>query len=515
MFFKPVLGKIARFRGASGRAAWFDGQKLTVVSVKKENGVFQLSGFFSGDASLYRKGYFGRGSVKTAELACGAPLFVKLVNLPPMPKAEAIATVKITERDSIPFSHENALIDVLFPRDDNSNPKSKALMAALPMSDFTGRKARLAKHGLTLTRVTAVPAAMEALARHGSVFKNSGAFLMVHAESQTLSVCAMAGGGMIFTRELVFKGDGREDYLEWAGEEIDRSLEAWERSGGAAMEKGWLVGSMALDKNAAKLSACAGIPFEIYDPLKDFIRAGDGCAAAVQTDLGPALAPLIGAAIGGAESISLTPRRNSLFYAPQSRFAKAAAACAAVVTIVLGSSFYSTHRDNGKDIETEINRLTAAKTEYEKLSAELRAVSASNAISELKLKKYASGEGQTVPDWKAIFAKVSRSMPHNSALTQFSVNMKGGHGGDSGGWIRNTRLEGLARGADQERMAALGIFMRNLSESPQFKGVTLTNAKMEKGQGFNGGVMSFEIAADIGKDAGMKTDTAGKAGSDG
>ncbi|MBI5814796.1 MAG: hypothetical protein HZB29_04215 [Nitrospinae bacterium] len=437
----------------------------------KDDGGGHTATSFEIDGRVYGSRMSG-GHV--TELVQNPPVFTKLLDLPPMPRGEALAAAMLLERDSVPFAMESAFVDVWSQPAVKGNGRERTLMAAAPSADMLMRKERLGSIGMRPGAFAPAVSAIGALVRNSRIIPKNTPVAFIMLEPPSLGIYIFWGDAVIFTREIT--GPSGPGYIQWGAEQTAKSLEYYERSSGTPpAAHGFAIGmSASIGDNSETISRATGIKFDIYDPFNDFVRPHPSIAKMPQ-DAGPALAALIGAAIDGGETLNLAPKS---FPAISVGMAASVAAVALLIVTIAGFMLNKNHAGSA-----------SRERDYAATVKELESVTSANMKLEMELKAYPAIAADNGPDWEMAFKAVSLAMPSNAALSRLTINAN-----PAGGALRNTRMEGETRGSEAARFEAIELIVNALKDSPGFVDVTLVKAKMEPA---GNGTAYFEIAANI------------------
>jgi outer membrane murein-binding lipoprotein Lpp len=370
------------------------------------------------------------GAVDVGIMA-GAGLFVKTVTLPAMPVREAVATVALTERSVIPFPPERTRI-ALLGGGPSSEPEGRTwLMAAV---DKAVADPLVRRFGVK--RITCVPAALAALRRHDPGFTPGRDDLFVSVDTDTTGVCVVGDAGILFVREsrAPFSPDRTAD-------EIGRGVAFWRRTSRADVRV-WLVGERAREMVDA-VAGTTGLTPAVYDPAR-FMTLAAGID-------GPAVAPLIGAALGKDDlDLTVSWTERCVPRPPRRLWPVAVAATMAGLMIAGGGAY---------------RRIEALDETIARLSGEVAALEREKAAFDEANRRVAAARAAHRPDrpatglrlrWSRLYGLVADSLPADIALTAFSVD-------DTDDGPKLT-LEGIARGGQRRRLTALWELVRRVED---------------------------------------------------
>lgn len=443
------------------------------------------------------------------DLACGASVFVKIVELPRMPEEEAIATLRHTERDSAPFPLRDALVDVWISDLPERDGWMKVLMAAMEKEEAE-RKSRLAEgHNLKLGGISVTAAAIGALLSHSRMIDTTRPTLFMNVDANSAGIHIFERGAPIFTREIpretsrlkeLAKNADDERALDALLAEVSRSVDYFLRSRRSAnISQAFITGSLStINDLDLKLSASVGLPFKVYDPFEDFIVPDAGVEAS-----GVAAAMPIGLALDGAKTINLSNTGK------RGRFIQSLIGWKTLlpvfIVVLLASFAHQSLKSSIADLDRRIGRETLEIDSLEKslkkereLKTELAAMKNKNALLELRLD--ASPENvREFPWWVGVLENLGANMPGDIALSRLHMDFSPGK--NENGGIAVVSLEGISRGAANERIANLEKLLHSLKSSGEFDTVSLKKAKTKKSKEHKAGLLFFEISVKLKKNA--------------
>lgn len=438
-----------------------NGGSVFRLKVTAEGGAFRL-------LSLARNGDFqdgaapmGLGGAKIIEIAGGPDVFMKLVELPPMPRREAVETLRHTQADSAPFPLRDAFMDVWITG-RTQRGRMTALMAAMSGEKAKERWRTADGRRPRPNALTNSVAAVRALVRHGRRLDKTGPLLFAVIEGAYTGLYIFRDGEPVFIREAPFSlpdssGDENGAAMKRLAVEIERTLDYFRRSGPEEVREAYLVGRGAMTGGLARyLSDFTGTPFRVFDPFEDFV-ATDGAPSVP----GPEAAVAVGAVIDGGETINLiaaTPWRRGLGALNRWPYWLAAAA---VGLFIFFARQGLERAVSGMEVKTASLRAEAEAAgqrlaERRSLAESLRGLRENIERFRAELAGYPVLRGSGM-DWGAFFNGVAEAMPESLALTRLSLDMR-----DEG----SMELEGLARGSGGERIRALAELSENLEALP-------------------------------------------------
>ena len=505
------------FNPARSSSVVLIGDRAAAVSLEpEESGRWRLVSYtesepwFSRENAARFERVAGVGPV--IDLARGSSTLVKLLDLPKMPKDEAIDTIRHIEKDTAPFDLRKARVDVY---ELGSSPKSanwiRVIMASMDGNEAERRGVRLREAGLMASVVSVPIVAIRALISRSLVLDKSRPLLFAHLEGNLAGIHVFEGGVPFFTREVCFAptthgsladttppGAAKieKPHLERLAKEISRSVEYFHRLPGAGrrIESVYLVGSISPEDDIERrLSDLVGLPFKTYDPFEDFISPGEDISVR-----GPAVCIAIGAVIDGPNTINLA-RPPSLAAggrgsANRAYFLGAAALAALVAFTGVGVTGYFDDIDAKiKELEAEVGALENKKAEFERLEGLLAEQKEQNALLEAKLENHPSMNAAG-RNFSRTLADIASSLPPDVALTRLEADFTRARAGPS------LKMEGIAKNRRSGGVAGVGDFIEGLMRSSAgFRSAAILRA--DNGDKAGGGAVTrFEVAA-VGPDA--------------
>ncbi|MGK7345795.1 MAG: hypothetical protein ACNS63_08295 [Candidatus Nitrospinota bacterium M3_3B_026] len=435
----------------------------------------------------------GLGGTKVIEIAGGPEIFTRLVELPQMPRREAVETLRHTQADSAPFPLRDAVMDVWIT---GRTPQGgmRVFMAAM-----SAEKAQTRRKAANASRprphaLTSPVAAIRALVLHSRRLDKSDPLFFAVLEKDFTGLYILRNGVPLFTREAPFglpagspgrdAGDPSGAALKRLAVEIERTMDYFRRSGAEDVRGAYLVGSGAMTENLDRyLTDFTGTPFTVYDPFEDFISTGGGSSVP-----GPEAAIAVGIAIDGGETINLlgaSPWKRSL--GALNRWPYWLVAAAAAVFIFFArqgmESAISSVETQTAALEARAGAMRERLAERESLHDRLRSIRGNISRLETELAGYPALRGSGI-DWAVFFNGVAGAMPKNLALTRLSLDVA-----ESG----ILEVEGLARGPANERMRAIAELSENLEDLPAVGSVLLR--RLERYENGNGDFSVFRMKA--------------------
>lgn len=434
--------------------------------------------------------------IPVTDIAMPPSVFMKFSELPGMSEGEALATLRLVEKDFAPFDLAEAEMDVWILTNGAPPGRMRSLMAAMPKDEVRRRRERLAGMGLALSGVTVIPAAIGALLRNSVTIPKDGLALFVHMEEGSAGVHVFDRCEPVFSREIpvmavspaVKVGYGATEY---DGEprrgfttEVARSLDFFTRSSrGAAPACGYIIGHGCDTRMEKELEEALGIKFRRYDPLDDFVSVA---AVAPKPD-GAAIALNIGMAIDGGGKINTAGA--GMTANPLLKKAVAALMAVALITAVCA---YATHRaftDLGGKIDglrATVSAMETQKAEHEKYTARILKLTGENGSLEKRIAAYSWLT--TEHDWPEALRNLAVATPGNLMLSSVSYDETRTATG------KNFTIKGVAKGAEAEKLRGIMELTKSLSATAFFTFVSLDKTyPADDDSGFT----MFEISCEI------------------
>jgi len=570
-----IVRRILSFRHIGSNAAIsVDSRMIRLVTIKRNLARFELDAFFSHKSSLRltndpgnistiirESGIGGKGLFKAnvTDLACGPVLFNKIVDVPRMPRREAITALKFVERDVAPFSLQDAEADVRILEERGASGKMRVMLSALLKNEILKRKNRLQNSGLNFRGVSTVTAGLSSLLRHSKLLDIRSTILFVSIGIDCTGIHILRNGAPIFTRETQIgvghfaraivsnSGQGRTNPIEleeaesilldygipqsesWAcprldaremkkyiskasnrlETEISRSIEFYRNTRNIpTIDKALIIGEGALYKNMDSfISEKTGVDFTIYDPFDDFIKVKTGDQTSFSAKrYGPAFATLAGLAIDTRQALNVADNGHQHRAATLMRKHPALTGLAAfIVAIAVALSAWSNQvlEIDGRirAMSDEVSSLEKKSFVYENLLSRLDEVEKSNRYLRKTIDAYPklSGSGH---DWSLIFHDIASSMTANSALTKCSIDFSGdaalfSEKRNMGPGGNRIRLEGIIVGANSDRIAELTQIYERLSSSSLFYSISISKTARTVNETDDMEMLNFEIWAGL------------------
>jgi Tfp pilus assembly protein PilN len=448
------------------------------------------------------EGYVGDPSVCALVIMRSPNVFLKLTQTPVMPKRELLSSIRYTERDSAPFSLDTALADCWIMDGVNGSSKMDSLIAVMPEESVKERLASAVPGFAGPASVTVVPTALMALVANADGLRSKAPSLFIHICDEGFGAYAFSGGKLVFMRETpMARTEDERWFHKTASEEIARSADFLARTSGIEFAAVWLLGPNAPDGLTGLLSSALGMDVKVYDPSRDFSITFTGS----RVFPGGSLAVMLGAALGGRETIRITPRKaDTLGFLKKPAPAAALITAVALLCALLASSFALKRMDARiAGLEAEIGSLRTSASDFEKAATALANVEADNSALKSRIETFQKVIAGPRPGLRGALTLLSANSPENVALTRFQVNIGAMEHKDgapppaSPTSRRNTRIEGLSRGTEAEMTAGVSALLSTLAGSPLFSSVTLSRLRKEPQGSAIGGMTSFEIVADF------------------
>lgn len=448
------------------------------------------------------RGYSGDSSVPAFVIMRSPNIFLKLTQTPVMPKRELLSSIRYTEMDSTPFNLDTALADSWIMDGASGPSKMSSLIAVMPEKSVKERLDNAVPGFAGPRSVTVVPAALMALVTNAGGLRSQAPSLYIHICDDGFGAYAFSRGKLVFMRETPMPRTADESWFhKTASEEIARSADFLSRTSGIQFEAAWLLGPNAPDGLQELLSSALGMDVKVYDPARDFSVTFTG----PRSFPGGSLAIMLGAALGGGETIKITPRKMK---APG--LLKRPAPAAALITVValfcagLASNSAIKRMDERiASLEAEIGSARKLALDFDKTAIALTKVEAENSALKSRIEAFEKVIAEPRPGMRGALALISANSPENVALTRFQVNTSAMERRDAAPQParsqshRNTRIEGVARGAEAEMTAGVTSLLSTLAGSPLFSSVTLSRLRKEPQGSAIAGMTSFEIVADF------------------
>ena len=466
-----VVGGILPWKALS-RATGRVGRGEALVTLRRTSGKPRLESVeeFADFGGVRPSGMWGRP--RAIGILCGAPLFLKIVNLPPLSRREALPAARYAVGDSLPFSPHEAAFDAW-------RMGNQTLAACAPHKALT----RLQES--SGARVfTTVPAALSALRSPGAA---RGGELFLLADDTVTGVYLLERGLPVFIRE----SPSGED-TPFIGESA-RALEylrARRMTGPDTVV--WVVGARAHDPDTLHaLETSLSVRPRLFNPLEETVEASAALAARVK-GREAAFALLIGAALDGGTRTRLATPRGAYVPWLATRPAVSGAAAAMALLALAWAGLQAARWDVDRQITAMTARpepVEAAEMRAGELRVRIARERADIARLERELGNMPPLHGGGV-DWEAMWFELARVMPPGAALTSVSVQVD-----DNGA---RTSLRGATRGQGSGEIAELRRLVEGLSASPAFSAVSVGGAAPA---GPARGRLSFEIRARINEGA--------------
>lgn len=456
------------YASAVGRA----GRAEALITLRKTSGkprlesLHELPGRPDGPRAEYFRWPLPIGLLR------GAPLALKIINLPPLPRCEAKAAARYAVGDSLPFAPHDMALDAWRVGD-------QTLVACAPRDALTELARRNAVRGFTT-----VPAALAALRPPGAA---GGAELFLLADDNVAGVYLLERGAPVFIRESSF-GEGAPLAVE-----IARSLEYLRARRMAGPDTNvWIVGARAYDQETLQaMESVLNLRPHPFNPLAETVEASPALAAAIR-GREAVFAPLIGAALDGGARTRLAPPRGALMR----RAARRPVAAGIIAALIAHFLLWGWSRTQRWDMEQRIDAAEARLAPLADAGAKAGELATRIAQARVEIARL-EGELGTMPtlhgggiDWEAVWYELARVMPPGAALTSVSVTVNGDGARAS--------LRGATRGDGPGDIAELRRLVEGLSKSPAFTSVSVGGAAPA---GPARDRLSFEIRARINEGA--------------
>ncbi|MBI5637934.1 MAG: pilus assembly protein PilM [Nitrospinae bacterium] len=491
-----------------------------------------------------------------AILAAGRGLRVRILEMPRMEQGELVASLRFTEAEALPYPMETAALDgCILP--GGAEGRMPVLMAALECAEADRHHQMLSRSPFRPIALTVVPAALDALLEHSRIIDTSVPVSFISISGAHIGVYIFEGGGIRFTRDIGFGGDGFTDALTGAYEaegggiavsreeaetlvaffgiprgdslgahgprgisgetvlarlqpaldkmvtELGRSLDYYRNEyQHSSVPPAYLIGSAVRIKNLAEyLTDALGCRFSVYNPFGDFIAAeGPGLAAA--RDNGAACAVAVGVALDQGRRINLLPEKKR--WSPRNwlraRLPAAAAACYCL--LVLGAGLAGTAYRKSLDaqiaeVEGKIAVLKRAHDAGAVIEAKMADIRGEIGAIDARKAAYPELEGRGI-GWKELYGEVGRLMPDDMALDRliFRFGNTKEYAADGVMYGRQALFEGRVRGGAGGQVKTLEQFLEKMRDSAFFTHATLISSREVAADGGNA-YLKFTLAADI------------------
>lgn len=456
-------------------------------------------------------------SAPLTEIVRGRNIFTKLVEIPRMPRRDAIRALIHMEKDSAMFPLSEAAADVTFYGAASGKTKNQAMFTAVEKKTGASVLARRNALGIRRGGACSAAAVIFSMIERSEILGADDASLVVCVGRSSTGIYAHWRGAPLFTREIRF---GAENLAETAEDiktlssdglnsqdtrkrlegpltqletEISRSIDFFKTaSGGAVVEKTRLMfDGVRINGLDAHLSAELGAPFCEYTPFGDIVDVPQGEVARVIDGSESAFAPLVGAAL--CQAYVNVPRRKwrTFFRVAPAQWRKAAAVAAVIVT---GGALIAS------EIERRFDLMDGAIASKRKLADRLDIVEeetnrAAMAIARLKKQNKAYETllssletSPRVQNWETVFREIAMCVPGDSALSRWTMDFAAGERS------RNIIIAGVSRGPSHRRIADVGALYKSLRSSLSLNSVTLNKTVLSKGVAGEE-LLNFEIRA--------------------
>lgn len=488
-------------------------------------------------------------------LVTGRGLRLRILEMPRMEHGELVASLRFTEAETLPYSIEEAALDG-FILPGGAEGRMPVLMAALERAEVNRYHQTISRSPFRPIALTVVPAALNALLEHSSVIDKSAPVFFINISRTHAGVYIYDAGGIRFTRDIGFGGNGFTEALtgeyETAGGKITVSSEEAGTVAaffgiprgedlGACGPKGitgemalgriqpaldkmvtelgrsldyyrneyrhpsapsiYFIGSAVRIKNLAEyLSDALGCRFSLYNPFDDFVAVeGPGLAAAREN--GAAYAIAVGVALDQGKRINLLPEKNrwSAGNWLRARLPVAGAFLCLLLMLGLGAAASAYHK--GLDVQTaDVERkIGVLKHEIDTdaiLEAKIAGIREEIGRIDARKRGFPDLEGRGI-GWKELYWEIGRLVPDDMALDRlvFHFGNQMEYASDGARYGRQALFEGRIRGEAGAQLKILEQFLNKMRASTYFAHATLISSR-EAADGGNA-YLKFTLAADI------------------
>lgn len=497
-------------------------KSVTVVDLERKESGFLLGAF--GRITVSKGKSFGdRGTAaalnricrknrlwtKTvSHLAPGGKTFVRQMLMPPMDKKEIIASVRYTERDTVPFPIDTASIDAWQAHDKNLPGRINSLVAAIDSASVNRQRKIFDRTYFKQAAMSIVPAALAAIIRQSKTLDSSLAVPIVDIGGSSASVYVYLDGQIKFIREINPGGaaapDSRQPISDRLAMEIGRSLDYFKNEQRIKeLPAVQVIGAAAsVESIADYLAKTLEYDFKVYNPFDDFLAIEKEPLEYVR-ELGPEITIPVGLALDRGQTINLLPKRFRYTY---DNFIKRIVPVMAVACYLV---FLALVKFVGVE---QLGVMQAQVTGFGKVAKSLKmeeraTVIVVNKIFDIKEKvKAVEKRMANLPalkgsgiDWPAVYSEIGALLPDDAALETIGVSFtnRPEYAADGKLYAKEVVLRGKVRGKNDNSIKALRTYMEGMQGSSLFEHASLIATwRTDKKRG-GATMLMFTIAADI------------------